>query len=256
MKLEFDARLAEKYTSPTQRTRVLTESWIHAHAYCPNCGSDELGKYQNNRPVGDFYCSVCCEEFELKSTRNSLGAKVVDGAYQSMIKRIQNNEVPNFFALTYDSLGNRVSNLIAIPSHFFSESVIERRKPLAATARRAGWTGCNILLKLIPVSGRIGIVVNSVPARKVDVLSAWKRMLFLREQAKPEARGWLLDILRCIDSLGKQEFSLADIYRCEAELQRLYPNNRNIKPKIRQQLQVLRDAGYLEFVWRGNYKVV
>lgn len=181
---------------------------------------------------------------------------MVDGAYQTMIGRIQSSEVPNFFALTYDAQRSCVRGLVAIPSHFFSPSVIERRKPLADTARRAGWTGCNILLGQIPKSGRVAVVVNGVPVRKTDVLAAWKRMLFIREQVKPERRGWLLDVIRCVEKLDEQEFSLADIYKYETELQRLYPNNRNIRPKVRQQFQLLRDAGYLEFLGRGNYRVV
>ena len=36
----------------------------------------------------------------------------------------------------------------------------------------------------------------------------------------------------------------------------LHPENNHVKPKIRQQLQVLRDAGVLEFVSRGKYRVV
>jgi type II restriction enzyme len=45
--------------------------------------------------------------------------------------------------------------------------------------------------------------------------------------------------------LGKTEFSNDDVYQFEHALARLHPDNRNVKPKIRQQLQVLRDAGFL-----------
>ncbi|HDT15115.1 MAG TPA: hypothetical protein ENN55_02790 [Firmicutes bacterium] len=33
----------------------------------------------------------------------------------------------------------------------------------------------------------------------------------------------------------------------------IHPENRNIKPKIRQQLQFLRDKGYLYFEGKGRY---
>jgi type II restriction enzyme len=46
------------------------------------------------------------------------------------------------------------------------------------------------------------------------------------------------------------------VYRFENRLAGLHPQNRNIRPKIRQQLQVLRDRGLLEFVERGVYRVV
>ena len=49
-------------------------------------------------------------------------------------------------------------------------------------------------------------------------------------------------------------FSLEDIYQFEAEVQLLFPNNRHLRPKIRQQLQVLRDAGLLIFLGGGRYE--
>ncbi|MGB7255738.1 MAG: hypothetical protein WBC94_19290 [Xanthobacteraceae bacterium] len=45
------------------------------------------------------------------------------------------------------------------------------------------------------------------------------------------------------------------MYAYEDQLSRLYPENRNVKPKIRQQLQFLRDQGYLDFVSRGYYRM-
>jgi len=38
-------------------------------------------------------------------------------------------------------------------------------------------------------------------------------------------------------------------------LRKKYPDNQHIKDKVRQQLQVLRDRGYLEFTSRGNYRL-
>ena len=55
--------------------------------------------------------------------------------------------------------------------------------------------------------------------------------------------------------IGKREFTIEDAYAFEGQLSQLYPGNRNVKPKIRQQLQSLRDRGYLEFVSRGYYRL-
>jgi len=41
----------------------------------------------------------------------------------------------------------------------------------------------------------------------------------------------------------------------EDRLKAIYPGNNNVRAKIRQQLQVLRDQGYLSFVGRGRYRV-
>jgi type II restriction enzyme len=54
-----------------------------------------------------------------------------------MIQAIQSDNVPNLLVLQYD-LRWHVRNLILVPSFFFTEAAIEKRKPLAVTARRAG----------------------------------------------------------------------------------------------------------------------
>lgn len=69
-------------------------------------------------------------------------------------------------------------------------------------------------------------------------------------------RGWTLDVLRLVKKLSKRRFSLREAYAFAPELSKLHPNNRNIEPKIRQQLQVLRDMGLLKFVSRGEYEVL
>lgn len=68
-----------------------------------------------------------------------------------------------------------------------------------------------------------------------------------------DARGWLLDVLRCVERLPEQ-FTLQDIYRFEGELAERHPENHNIRPKIRQQLQALRDRGILRFREPGHYQ--
>ena len=157
--------------------------------------------------------------------------------------------------MNYDLKSLSVVNLYIVPKHFFILDVIERRPPLAPTARRAGWVGSRILLDRIPDAGKIHIVQNGFVRPKEVVLSEWQKTLFLQDQTL-EARGWLLEVLRCIESLGRPEFSLDDIYVFEAHLRRLYPDNQNVRPKIRQQLQFLRDRGFIEFISRGNYRLL
>jgi type II restriction enzyme len=87
------------------------------------------------------------------------------------------------------------------------------------------------------------------------VLAEWKKTLFLREETEVSARGWLLDVIRILEKLGKREFTLNDVYTYESELSKLHQENKHVKDKIRQQLQVLRDKGYLDFVARGYYRI-
>jgi type II restriction enzyme len=61
--------------------------------------------------------------------------------------------------------------------------------------------------------------------------------------------------MRCVEAIGRPDFTLAEIYAQEDRLAALYPGNANVRPKIRQQLQVLRDRGYLRFEGRGLYRL-
>lgn len=256
MDLSFDTKLADKYTSLSQKIRVLTEDWVDKQAYCPNCGHINIDKYKNNKPVADFFCSNCKEDYELKSKKDSVGLKIVDGAYKTMIERLRSTNNPNFFFLNYDLRNFSVLNFLVIPKHFFIPNIIEKRKALSSTARRAGWVGCNILLQSIPQNGKIFFVKNRQLEPKESVISNWQKTLFLREEKEINAKGWLLDIMYCIEKLGNKEFTLGEIYAFENFLSKKHPDNRHIRDKIRQQLQILRDKGYLEFLNHGTYKLI
>jgi len=71
-----------------------------------------------------------------------------------------------------------------------------------------------------------------------------------------EGRGWIGDVLRCVEQLGKREFTLREVYEFEEELRERHPRNRNVRPKIRQQLQVLRKHGIVQFLERGKYRLL
>ncbi len=222
--------------------------------YCPNCGNGRVNQFVQNRPVADFFCPSCSEEYELKSQKTRFGEKVLDGAFRTMCERLKASNNPSLALMNYDVARREVVNLFVVPKQFFIREIIEERKPLASTARRAGWVGCNILLSQIPPSGKIFIVQNGLIRPKQAVLAQWRKTLFLRDEGE-EARGWLIEVMKCVEAIGRPEFRLEDVYAFEAALGELYPNNRHVKQKIRQQLQVLRDKGYLDFVSRGYYRL-
>ena len=66
--------------------------------------------------------------------------------------------------------------------------------------------------------------------------------------------GWKLEVFNCLDSIENRTFSLEEAYAFEDVLTDKYPNNHNIKDKILQQLQYLRDLGLIEFKVRGVYR--
>ncbi|MDE2380418.1 DpnI domain-containing protein [Bradyrhizobium sp.] len=253
MKLGFE-ETQSPYTSGSQSARAWTEAWVKSQAYCPHCGGAKMSQFPNNSPVADFLCKSCKEEFELKSQKGKFGAKVSDGAYKTKCERLVASNNPNLLLMNYDRNSLAVVNLFIVPKHFFIPEIIEERKPLAATARRAGWVGSNILLGKIPEIGKIHIVRNGVVRPKELVLEEWQKTLFLRSESL-EAKGWLLDVMKCVESLHKLEFTLEEVYAFDRHLSELYPGNQNVRPKIRQQLQYLRDRGFIEFVSRGSYRL-
>ena len=98
----------------------------------------------------------------------------------------------------YNKISLQIENFVMVPKYFFSPDIIEKRKPLAETARRAGWTGCNII--------------------------------------------------------EDRDFTLEQMYSFEKMLAGKHSDNHHIKDKIRQQLQMLRDNGIIEFTGRGHYR--
>ncbi len=252
--LNLISALGDRYRSEPQKVRVLSEAWTEKNAFCCSCGGS-LIREQNNARVLDFTCTKCEYEFELKSTRGNFATKIPDGAFDAMISRLSDASSPNFLFLGYDSVSYRVTNFFAIPNYFLDPTVIEKRKPLSPSARRAGWVGCNIIMSRIPEAGKVFYVRNSEIIDRSAVIETWRRTTFLQYETNLEARGWTLEILRIIQSLNVQEFTLKKMYDFEIQLKMRFPRNNFIRAKIRQQLQVLRDANLIVFEGRGHYAI-
>ena len=245
---------AAPFASASQTVRVLSEGWMARHGFCPSCGATPLTTFPANSPVADFHCPACAEEYELKAKRGLPGRKIMDGAFGAMTQRLAQRNNPSLMVMSYDPGRTRVTDLIVVPKHFFTPGIIEPRRPLSPHARRAGWQGCNILIGQVPLAGRIPLIRAGVPLPREAVVDQWRSTMFLRE-TRLEARGWLLAVMTAVEAVGKPEFTLDEVYAHEAALAALYPGNHNVRPKIRQQLQVLRDRGWLAFTERrGVYR--
>jgi type II restriction enzyme len=170
-----------------------------------------------------------------------------------------------------------VRNLLLVPSFAFPPSAIIKCPPLSPTARRAGWVGCNFDLNRIPGDARIAIVMEKQIVPEKEVREKFKKVKPLKELSVKE-RGWTLDVLNIVrrvvesrrrgdESLSKKsnqrlltssptnEFTNEDVYAFADELEQLHPDNRHVRDKIRQQLQVLRDAKLLIHVGSGLWRL-
>lgn len=254
MELSLPSVGLEGYKSNCQRARIGTEAWGASHLFCPSCESPRLRQARPNTAAVDFTCPECDARFQLKSQSKAIRNKIVDAAFSEMRRAIIQDRTPNLFVLHYDLPTWAVRTALLIPHFAFALSAIERRKPLAPTARRAGWVGCNILLSAIPPAAQIPVVLDGVARTAFEVRRDYERVRPL-ETLKTETRGWTLDVLRVIQSLGRAEFDLCDAYAHSVALSRLHPRNRHVHEKIRQQLQVLRNMGILSFLGSGSYRL-
>lgn len=243
------------YSSGSQIARVITEPFVERNAFCPSCGG-ALKAAPANSKVLDFLCTDCTEEFELKSKNGKIGKIIPDGKYSAMMSRINSMNNPNLYVLHYNEKERVAENLFIVPRYFFTEHLIQKRKPLSPTARQPGWTGCNILIAEVPEIGRIHFLKDRVWQNEEHILENWKATEFLKKGKSLEARGWLLDAMNCVDKIKGDSFTLEDVYKFEDDLKLIHPNNNFIKDKLRQQLQRLRDENIIEFLSPGKYRKV
>ncbi len=121
--------------------------------------------------------------------------------------------------------------------------------------KRPNYIMCSINIQPVPEIGKIFYVKDGKEESKEKVLESWNKTLFLREQ-NTNVRGWTLDILKCVDILKKEVFTLDEVYQFDQLLTEKHPENNNVQAKIRQQLQILRDTGFIEFLGRGRYRKI
>jgi len=253
MGLNLYSGIADSYKSKAQKIRVLSEAWVYRNIYCPNCGGS-IAEYENNKPVADFFCALCREDYELKSKGGkSLGKIIPDGKYDSMISRIMSQNSPNFLFLNYDKKSFDIINFIAVPNYIFLPDMIRKRGK--GLPDRENYIMCNIDISTIPQSCKVYYIKDKKQISKNQVIQSWQKTKFLQQSKDIDSKGWLLDIIRCIEKLNRSSFTLNDIYIFEEYLKQKHPKNSNIRAKIRQQLQILRDKGYLKFISRGNYQL-
>ena len=131
------------------------------------------------------------------------------------------------------------------------DMIIPRNKGLK---NRPNYIMCNMNISTIPDSGKIFFIKDKKFEEKSKIINNWNKTKFLRN-TKLEQKGWLIDIIFCIEKRKKQNFTLQELYTFVPYLKTKYPNNNFIEDKIRQQLQVLRDKNYLTFESRGKYKI-
>jgi type II restriction enzyme len=248
----FGAHLARK----TQQVRIISESWFALEGYCLNCSSPRLERTPANTIFRDFQCPRCGQGYELKSSARQHRGTVRDGGYDAMMRKIAAKQAPVLLLMQYN-LAWRVHSLAAVHPVFLTTAVVKKRpKPHLRPGTGKPYWMCDLDLTVVPPDGKVVLVdcAATRPLMQVRKEFALSKRL---ETVPLKERGWTSLVLSAVRGIGKQRFALSDVYAYEATMKAAYPENDNVRPKIRQQLQVLRDLKYIEFGdKRGEYKII
>ena len=114
---------------------------------------------------------------------------------------------------------------------------------------------CNILYQKIPEQGKLLIIRDGKEFDVKDVLRRYNKMKTLQTD-NLKIRSWTMDVLSCVNEIPSEIFTLSDVYKFVDRLSKNHSDNRNVEAKIRQQLQFLRDKGFIEFISRGVYRKI
>jgi hypothetical protein len=157
---------------------------------------------------------------------------------------------------------------------------------VASSRRRTGVTPVSDLKKSEYGDRQDACPTQTIIVSPEEVRAQFKRVKPLKDISVTQ-RGWTLDVLNVVrrlvsvsaplqrdesegraprdpnisDQMGRRgtppsdSFTTADVYAFERELEQLHPDNRNVRPKIRQQLQILRDTGLLIHIDRGEWRL-
>ena len=101
--------------------------------------------------------------------------------------------------------------------------------------------------------GRIKFTKNNISKELLKNFEAKAKSLQRPLPTHNDLVGWTKLVF---DQLPIGEFTTTQTYVYENGFANIYPENRNIKAKIRQQLQVLRDLGLIEHVGKSKWRKI
>lgn len=174
---------------------------MEANGFCLACDSKALVRTAPNTRCTDFCCPLCKHQYELKTFRRRPLRSLIDGAYETMMSRVQGGTAPTLFMLERNE-GWRVTGLSALHSVFLTPSVIEKRNLLPVTARRAGWVGCKIRIDQLAPDAELHIIRSGKPQPREQLRREFQRFQPLAQLSAAE-RGWTSLVLKVVRRFGQ-----------------------------------------------------
>lgn len=140
----IDFSAGAEFVSRAQEARIVLETWAEYNLFCLDCDSDRLIRLSANTPVADFECGICSSRYQLKGKDGRFGSTISGAAYGPTMDAVRAKTCPHYILLEYDRRFSTIVFGSAIRGHLITEDRIIKRRPLASTAKRAGWVGCNL----------------------------------------------------------------------------------------------------------------
>lgn len=174
LRLPFE-KSPEHWKSQSRISGYAGEMWALENLKCPLCETkNSLKDYKNNKPVRDFYCDSCGEDFQIKASKSFSvkdGETITSSAFENWYQAILNNNQPNLIILKYklkdickitdakENFFNIDKNLVSLRGHrvFNQNGFVEevyyvkkekidndclvKRNKLSKIAKRNGWQG-------------------------------------------------------------------------------------------------------------------
>jgi hypothetical protein len=132
------------------------------HAHCPSCNrSRHFRRLPKNFECADIICKFCGFLAQVKATRlpegaDSLPDRIMSAAWNPQHQRILAGIYSGLYLAGYRQNGRTLVLIEYVPPHVLAATpqVYEPRKPLSATAKRAGWRGYTLNIGRLPAIGR------------------------------------------------------------------------------------------------------
>jgi type II restriction enzyme len=130
----------------TNKSRIIGEAMEDCAIMipCPLCQSHSLVKYDVNQKSKDVHCTSCLAQIQIKAAKYTKKKQTVltllGAEYSTTRASIQENDV-HYLVFLYTT-DNTIHDILFINRDNITDTCIIPRKPLSATAKRAGWQGC------------------------------------------------------------------------------------------------------------------
>ena len=144
--VRIDFGEAARYASRSQVARVAIETWAARNVVCWRC-SGALIPAPPNAHLLDAICANGAHEVQIKAFSGIAGDHITGAAFEPIRKRLVEAALPDYLLISYD----RPREVVVLAEYVDGETIVQERvasrRPLAATARRAGWVGSVIDLE-------------------------------------------------------------------------------------------------------------